>query len=317
MKNPSRTRGNLILLLASFIWGSAFVAQSQGMDFVGPYTFQALRTLIGGIVLIPTFLIADRIKMKRGTYRKMTPSERKNLIIGGVLCGLALCLASNLQQLGIVGTTVGKAGFITALYIVIVPFFGIFLKKKIKAHNWVCVLLSVVGLYLLCMNESFTLSPYDGYVLACAFVFSVHILIIDHFAPKTDCIRMSCVQMFVSGAISFVLMLIFEDFNIQQVGRASFSILYAGVLSSGIAYTLQMVGQKNAEPTVASLLMSLESVFSVISGAVVLAQLPSLRESAGCIIMFISIIAAQVLDAYSIRELWTLTKEKLSKRRVG
>ena len=312
MKLSENTKGSLILLLASVIWGSAFVTQSVGMDHVGPYTFQALRTLIGGIVLIPTFLIADQIKKKQGTYKKMTAEEKKYLLRGGVLCGLALCLASNLQQLGIVGTTVGKAGFITALYIVIVPFFAFFLGKRIKAHNWVCVALSVVGLYLLCMSESLSLSLYDGYVLACALVFSVHILIIDRYAPKTDCIRMSCIQMFVSGGISLVLMLVFEEPRIGAVANAWFPILYTGAFSSGIAYTLQMVGQKKADPTIASLVMSLESVFSVLAGMLFLSQIPTLREGLGCVIMFAAIIMAQLLDEYPPAVLWGVVRNKIT-----
>lgn len=304
-------------MFASLIWGSAFVAQSVGSNHVGPFTFQALRTLIGGIVLIPTFLIADRIRMKQGSYRPMTKKEKQSALIGGALCGVLLCVATNLQQMGIEGTTVGKAGFITALYIIIVPLLGFFFRKRIKPHLFFCVILALAGLYLLCINEGFTLSKYDALILACALVFSFHILAIDKYAPLTDCIRMSCVQMFVSGLISLVLMFIFEKPDLSQILDAWFPIFYTGAFSSGIAYTLQIVGQKNTSPTYASMIMSLESVFSLLTGMVVLTQIPTLREGAGCAVMFAAIIIAQLLDEYSPRQLWQMAKHKLTGRKEG
>lgn len=311
MKKSKQIKGNLILALTAIIWGSAFVAQSVGMDHIGPFTFQAVRTVIAGFVLIPVFLISDRIKMKQGTYMKMTKEERKALIIGGVLCGIALCAATNFQQVGMLGTSVGKAGFITALYIVIVPFLGIFIGKKIKLHNWFCVLLSVAGLYLLCMSESLSLSVSDLYILICAFIFSAHILIVDHFVQKVDPIRMSCIQMFVAGGISVILMFVFEEPKIAMITDAWVPVLYAGVLSSGVAYTLQIVGQKNTNPTVASMILSLESVFSVLSGALILSQIPTLREAAGCVLMFLAIILSQLLDEYSPKVLISGVIKKL------
>lgn len=303
-------KGNLILTLAAIIWGCAFVAQSVGMDHMGPFTFQATRTIIAGFVLIPVFIISDRIKMKKGTYKKMSRDELKSLVVGGVLCGLALCAATNIQQFGIIGTSVGKAGFITALYIVIVPFLGVFMGKKIKAHNWICVLFSVFGLYLLCINENLSFSIYDLYILICAFIFSIHIMIVDHFVKKADPVKMSCIQMFVSGGISAILMFIFEKPAVAPIIDAWIPVLYAGVLSSGVAYTLQIVGQKDTNPTVASMILSLEAVFSVLSGAIILSEIPTLREGIGCALMFIAIIASQLFDQYSPKDLILMISKK-------
>ncbi len=303
-------KGNLILTLAAIIWGCAFVAQSVGMDHMGPFTFQATRTIIAGFVLIPVFIISDRIKMKKGTYKKMSRDELKSLVVGGVLCGLALCAATNIQQFGIIGTSVGKAGFITALYIVIVPFLGVFMGKKIKAHNWSCVLFSVFGLYLLCINENLSFSIYDLYILICAFIFSIHIMIVDHFVKKADPVKMSCIQMFVSGGISAILMFIFEKPAVAPIIDAWIPVLYAGVLSSGVAYTLQIVGQKDTNPTVASMILSLEAVFSVLSGAIILSEIPTLREGIGCALMFIAIIASQLFDQYSPKDLILMISKK-------
>ena len=277
---------SLLLLLAATIWGSAFVAQSVGMEYVGPFTFTFTRSIIGSIVLIPIIVLLGKWKKGFATRTEC---------IGGVCCGLALCAASNFQQIGMQYTTVGKAGFITALYVVIVPIFGIFLRKKVPLIIWGCVGLSVAGLYLLCMPAgAFSLEKGDFLVLICAVLFSVHILVIDHFSPKGDGVVISCIQFLVCGIISGVCMLLTEQPKITNIIDAKWSILYAGVLSSGVAFTLQVVAQKKVNPTVASLIMCLESVVAVLAGWLILKQDLSARELWGCVLMFAAIVLAQI-----------------------
>lgn len=284
--NTTQVKKSLILLLTATIWGTAFVAQSVGMDYVEPFTFTCARSIIGGIVLIPVILFFSKGKR---------PLVTKAELIGGICCGLALCAASNFQQFGIVHTTVGKAGFITALYVVIVPILGLFLKKRVSFIVWICVALSVVGLYLLCMTEStFKLAYGDLLVLICAILFSVHIMIIDYFSPKGDGVVISCIQFFVCGIVSGIIMLFVEEPQVGNIMAAKMPILYAGVLSSGVAYTLQIVGQKGMNPTVASLILCLESVISALAGWIILDEALTPREMFGCILMFAAIVLAQV-----------------------
>lgn len=285
-------RNSLLLLLTAAIWGVAFVAQSVGMDYVEPFTFTTVRNIIGGIFLIPCIWFLNR--GKRAEENMQEPKDNKTLIIGGICCGICLCVASNFQQFGIQHTTVGKAGFITACYIVIVPILGMFMKKKCSPLIWVSVALAVVGLYLLCITESFTIGKGDIMVMICAFLFSLHILVIDYFAPRTDCVKMSCIQFFVCGILSAVPMFLFETPELSDILAAWMPVLYAGILSCGVAYTLQIVGQKNMNPTVASLILSLESCISVLAGWVILGQKLSTREILGCVIMFGAIILAQI-----------------------
>lgn len=288
-------RNSLILLLTATIWGVAFVAQSVGMDYVGPFTFNCIRNIIGGIVLIPCIFLIGKINgQSKVTLLPDNKEERKMLIIGGVLCGIFLCAASNMQQLGIMYTTVGKAGFITACYIVIVPIMGMILGKKTGLGIWVSVILAVMGLYLLCMTDSLTFNKGDIYVMICAVLFSGHIMVIDYFAPKVDGVKMSCIQFFVCGILSGVLMFLFEEPSLGALFEAKIPILYAGVLSCGVAYTLQIVGQKNMNPTIASLILSLESCISVLAGWVILQQALSAREFLGCVVMFVAIVIAQL-----------------------
>lgn len=299
-----KLKQSLLLLLAATIWGIAFVAQSAGMEYVGPYTFNCLRSILGGLVLIPVILAMDRTKKREdGGEAKASPDparkkrERKVLLTGGVCCGVALCLASSFQQIGIQYTTVGKAGFITACYIVIVPFLGLLFGKKVSAFVWGAVVLSVAGLYRLCMSGGEGIGGInqgDVLVLICAFLFSIHILVIDHFSPLTDGVKMSCIQFFVSGILSGIAMLLFEEPRLDEILAAALPILYAGIFSSGVGYTLQIVGQKGMNPTVASLILSLESSISVLAGWVLLGQSMSLRELSGCALMFGAIILAQI-----------------------
>ena len=276
----------VVLLLTATIWGTAFVAQSMGMDYVEPFTFTCARSIIGGFVLIPVILFF--CKGKR-------PIVTKVEMLGGVCCGLALCAANNFQQIGMVHTTVGKAGFITALYVVFVPILGFFLKKKASFTIWISVVLSVVGLYLLCMTESsLTLAYGDLLILICAILFSVHIMIIDYFSPKGDGVVISCIQFFVCGIVSGIIMLFVEEPQMGNIMAAKMPILYAGVLSSGVAYTLQIIGQKNMNPTVASLILCLESVISALAGWLILDEALTSRELFGCFLMFVAIVLAQL-----------------------
>ena len=289
-------RVNLMLLLTALIWGTAFVAQSAGMDHVQPFTYNGIRTLIGGLVLIPVILLFDRLKPAES--RPSAEEQRvinKNSLLGGVCCGVVLCVASCFQQFGVSMTTAGKAGFITALYIVIVPLMGVFIKKKIPKIIWLCVAIAVAGFYLLCVKEGFSIGTGDLLVLCCAFFFSIHIMVIDHFtAGKVDGVRMSCVQFLVAGIMAIVLMFLFEEPTLASVWNARVSILYAGVMSCGVAYTLQILGQKDTDPTTATLLMSLESVFAALSGWVLLHESLSLKEIFGCALVFVAVILAQI-----------------------
>jgi len=281
----------LLLLLTSLIWGSTFVAQSVGSDSVGAFTFVASRSFIAGAALLPVIALRGR---RAGSGEKTVPQGGKTLWLGGILCGTALTVASVLQQVGVAETTVGKAGFITALYIVIVPLCGIFLRKRIPWFLWIGVGLAVLGMYFLCITESFSVARGDLLVLLCAIVFSCHILIIDHFSPRVDGVKMSCVQFFTAGVLSLPFMLFLERPTAADLSAALLPILYAGLLSSAVGYTLQIVAQKNLQPTVASLIMSLESVFSALSGWLFLHQGLSSREFFGCCLVFAAVILAQL-----------------------
>ncbi|MCI5856276.1 MAG: DMT family transporter [Agathobacter sp.] len=283
----------LLLFLAAGIWGFAFVAQSVGMDYVGSFTFTALRNFIGALVLAPVILVLDKRKSKEVRIREK--KEQKTLIRGGILCGFFLCIATNLQQFGIPYTTIGKAGFLTAMYIILVPVLGIFCNRRAGRRVWISVALAVWGLYLLCMaGGSLVLQVGDLFELGCALAFAVQILTIDHFAPKVDCVKLSCIEFVSCGILSAIGMVLFESPTIEAVQAAWIPILYAGALSTGVAYTLQIVGQKGLNPTLASLIMSLESVISLIAGWVLLNQKLSKRELVGCAIMFAAIILVQL-----------------------
>lgn len=307
-----------MLILTALIWGSSFVAQKSGMDLIGPLAFNGVRTVIGGIVLIPAIGFLSRFKggndaeeaaaapEKTEEDRK---NERKNLLIGGICCGLFLMVASNLQQIGICYTTAGKAGFITALYVVLVPILGLFIKKKVRPIIWLCVAASAIGLYLLCIpaDGGFGhLNKGDMIMPVCALLFALHILVIDHFSPLVDGVKLSCIQFFVAGLLSLAFIWVdpllgFSLPTLSTLLSAWLPLLYAGVLSCGVAYTLQIVAQADADPTVASMILCLESVFAVLTGMVVLGEALSMRETAGCIIMFAAIVVAQ-LPGKSSRE---------------
>jgi len=292
-------QSNILLLFTALIWGSSFVAQKSGMDYIEPFTFNGIRMVIGGLVLIPFILLMDRKKARDGAAEPMSDEEkakaRKKIIAGGICCGLAIFVASSLQQFGVSYTTAGKAGFITTLYVVIVPIISVLLRKRVRPIMWLCVVLGAVGLYLLCMtDDSFKLAFGDMLVLLCAVAFAVHIMVVDHFAAKLDGTKLSCIQFLTSGILGLIGMAIFESPDINAILDCWLPILYAGVLSCGLGYTFQVIAQKYAEPTVASLLMSLESVFAVISGAILLHETMSMRELTGCAVIFAAVIISQL-----------------------
>lgn len=288
MKN--KLKGGLGLLSATVIWGSTFVAQSVGMDYIGPFTFQAVRCFLAVLVLLPVIAIFDK-KNNEKFFRKWAD---KRLWFSGVACGTALFVAANLQQVGILSTSAGKSAFLTAMYIVIVPFIGLFLKRKPGIMAFISVLVAVAGLYLLsCVGVS-AINFGDVCLLGCAFAFAVQITLVDHFAPKVDNLRLSCIQSLVCAIFSGVLMLFTEQVHFQALVDCWLPLCYAGILSMGIAYTLQILGQRHVEPTAAALIMSLESVFAVLSGWLVLHERMTVSETFGCILVFSAVVLSQL-----------------------
>ena len=286
----SKLSGSASLLLATIIWGSAFVAQSVGMDYIEPFTFQAVRCLLAVIGLIPVIYIIDK-RNGKGFWKGW---KNKGLWKGGVLCAIPLFLAINLQQVGLVSTDAGKSAFLTAMYIVIVPLIGIFLKRKPSPMIPVCVILAVAGLYCLsCIgSEGFRIG--DLCLILCAFMFAVQITLVDRYAPGVDSIRMNLIQSLVCAVLSAVLMLMFEAPNIRTITMCAVPLCYTGFLSMGAAYSLQIIGQKHLEPTVASLIMSLESVFAVLFGCLILKETMTGWEIIGCVLVFLSVILSQI-----------------------
>lgn len=289
-----RIRGCLFLLITALIWGTAFVAQSEGMRYVQPFTYNSLRTLLGGVVLLPIIFLFRRFR--RDTDSR--PVSRKMTVLGGICCGVLLSIASEFQQAGIAKTTAGKAGFITALYVVLVPLIGLFTAKKPPKMIWLCVAAAVAGFWMLCMKEGFSLGTGDLLVLCCTFFFALHIITVDRFCARgVDPTVMSCIQFFTAGILLTVGMVIFETPRLADILAAGGTILYAGIMSGGVAYTLQIFGQRETPPTLATLIMSLESVFAALSGWLILHERLSLKEGIGCILVFAAVIAAQLLTA--------------------
>jgi len=293
MKN-NILRQNVFPVLAAAIWGTAFVAQSVCTDYVPPFAFNALRSVIAFVLLIGVSRIFDGAAHRAGRTPEKT--DRRALVLGGVCTGVFLAVASNLQQAGLADASAGKAGFITALYVVLVPVLGVFLKRRASAQTWVSVVIAVAGLYLLCIRggERFSLQTSDVYLLLCALFFACQIMSIDHFGAKVDGIKLSCAQFFVAGVISTVLSLLFETVSMANVLRCVWPILYVAVFSSCVAYTLQILAQRDSDPTVVTLLLSLESVFSVLAGAILLHDRLSGREYFGCVLMFAAVVLAQI-----------------------
>jgi len=284
-------------ILAAFIWGTAFVAQDLCADSIGTFAFNATRYFIAVLALLVVIAVSDKAKKKN----RPTPTAEekkaanKQLWLGGLCCGVALAIASNFQQAGLVaGTDAGKAGFITALYVVLVPVFGLFFKRKVSLPVWIAVVCSVVALYLLCIKGDFSLAAGDLLILVCAVCFAVHILVIDHFTAYCDGVKLSCLQFLFAGIISAVCMFLFETVDFAAIWSCILPLLYVGIFSCGVGYTLQILAQKDSNPTVVTILLSLESVFAVIAGAIILHQQMTAREYIGCVVMFVAVILAQI-----------------------
>lgn len=295
---------NIALLTVAVIWGLTFTAQRVGMEFLGPFTFNAVRAILGSISLVPVIILFKLMqKKKRKQYSpEKIKVRRLRLLQGGLACGLVLFLGMTLQQIGLIYTSAGKAGFITALYIVIVPILSFFYKHKITANVWVSVFLAAVGLYLLCCKTNMSVAPADLILIISALMFAVHIMVINHYSPKVNPIKLSCAQFFVAGILSIVPMFIFETPDIHNIWLAKDAIIYSGFFACGVAYTLQIAGQKNTSPVVASLILSLESVFAVIGGFLILHEVLSLRELIGCGFMITATILSQ-LNIPALKEL--------------
>ncbi len=311
-----KMRNTIFLFLTAMIWGAAFVAQSVSMDYIGPFTFICLRSVIGGLFLIPVIMVIDHIR-KKGQKDSLNAATSDNIVSGfqnvqeenqklswknkkllesGIVCGLFLFLANCFQQTGIQYTTVGKAGFITTFYIILVPIVGLFFKKYCGILTWIGVVIALAGLYFLCITEKMTIQKGDALILCCSFLYTGQILAIDHYNPFVDGVKMSCIQFLTGGVLGAICMFLFESPNMTMILNAAGPILYTGIMSTGVAYTLQVVGQKGLNPTVAALIMSLESVFSALSGYLFLHQVLTTRELIGCVLMFIAIVLAQLPD---------------------
>lgn len=287
-----KLKGNIILFITAIIWGMSFVSQSVGMEYIEPNTFMAIRTLMGGLVLLPVIFVLDKSKKKQGTYR---PTNMKKLLKYGIICGVFLCSAQTLQTYGIQTTTTAKSGFLTALYIIFVAIIGLFMGKKLTGKMVLGILTAVVGMYFLCLfGEKVSFNMGDGLTILCAVFFAGQILCIDKFVADMDGLKLSCTQFFVAGTINAVLMFTVETPQIGNILSCSTALLYSGIMSCGVAYTLQVIGQKYADPTSASIIMSLESVFAAISGWIILSQSMSGVQIVGCALMFLAIVLVQL-----------------------
>lgn len=285
-------KANFLLLITAILWGFAFVAQKVGADIVPPFTFNAIRFLLGALSILPLLLFdikKDRIKNNKSKNKFFQPYTLK----AGMIVGFILFLGAACQQVGMPYTTAAKAGFITGLYIVLVPVFGIFLKHKTGVNTWIGVGLAFIGLYLLSMNESLRMELGDLLMLCSAFAFTAHILLIDHVTKKVDPIQLSFLQFFTCSILNFICSFFMEKMVLSDILRASIPLLYGGVLSVGVAYTLQVIAQKNAKASHAAILMSMESVFSCIGGMLILQERLSKRGIVGCVLLFLAIIISQ------------------------
>lgn len=320
-------RQSFLLFLTATIWGSGFVAQSVGMDHVTPFTFTFFRTLLGSIVLLPLVywihcrnraqcaaavaqapLTDSKVNVTPAHSLPVQRNDKRDLFWGSLFCGLFLVGGESFQQFGLVTTDASKAGFITSMYIIFVPLIGLFIGKKLNAQIVIGVVLSVVGLYLLCIKDSFTLEQGDILILICAVVFAFHILCIDYYVQKCDGVYLSCGQFFAASVTAFILMLIFDYdvFSWEHIYDASVAILWAGIMSNGIAYTLQVVGQRGMNPTIATLILSLESVMAVVFGTLLLDEKLSPREGIGCFLILSAVLIAQI----SPKQIWNFFSKR-------
>lgn len=299
--NIKRAAADLLLLLTAFIWGTAFVAQRLGMDSVGPLTFCTSRYFIGGAIVFVVVILSD---MRRGMAFASEESlmEWRGALKGGFACGLAMFLGSSAQQIGLLYTGVGKAGFITTLYVVFVPLLGLLLKKHVRPVEWAAVVVSLVGLYLLSVKAGLTIESGDAILLVGSVFWSAHIICCSYFTQTADPLKLSCIQFTVSCLMSFAAMLVFESPTAAALRGAMWPILYVGCLSTGVAFTCQMAGQKYANPVSASLIMSLESIFAALAGYAVLGELLTAREIMGCTLMFAAVLISQLPQRYIIKK---------------
>ena len=295
----SNLKGSIMLVIATVIWGTAFVFQEVAAEFIGSFTLNCMRSIVGAVVLIPVALIMKQLRVKKtGIPERLVT---KTSVLGGICCGIALAIAANLQQIGIVFNAEmaegdsGKAGFITAMYIIFVPIASVFGGKKLRFSMIAAVLLGVLGLYFISVKDGFTVSSGDIFLLLCAIAFTGHIMVVDHFVQKADGVTLSLIQFVTAAVISGVLMFVFDrdTLSFANILSAAVPILFCGVMSSGVAYTLQIVGQKYSEATVASLIMSLESLFCMVAACAFYAKLPTLREGIGCVIMLFAIFVVE------------------------
>lgn len=288
----AKLKGNIILFVTAIIWGISFVSQSVGMEYIEPNTFMGIRTTMGGLVLLPVIIFSDLAKKKRGEYKK---TNTKKLLIYGIICGLLLCIASTLQTYGLKYTTTAKSGFLTALYIIFVAIIGIFAGKKMNFKIAGGVLTAVVGMYFLCLfGETTNFNVGDGLTLLCAVFFAGQIMVIDRCVSEVDGVKLACTQFLVAGIINLIIMFLIEKPNMDAILSCATALLYSGIMSCGVAYTLQIIGQKYADPTSASIIMSLESVFAAISGWILLSQAMTIAQIAGCLLMFLAIVLVQL-----------------------
>jgi len=294
--NTEKIKGSLFLFFASVIWGATFVAQSVGMDYISPFTFNTVRFFLGGLVLLPVIALFRRTP--KTAFSEESAAKKaaghRNLIAGGIVCGILIFAATGLQQIGLVYTTAGKAGFLTALYVVLVPIIGLFFKKKPGIFLWFGVAFAVAGLYFLSMNEQFTLEKGDVPLLLCALLFSFQILAVDHYSPLVDGVKLSCIQFFIASALSAVVMVISEAPTWQAIWSARIPLLFTGLLACGVAYTFQILGQKTTPPAVASVIFGLESVFAAIFGWLILHEQLSQRELLGAALVLVAVFLSQL-----------------------
>ena len=292
-------RGSLLLLLGSVIWGAAFVAQRVGMDHLGPYTFNGIRMLLAWLVMVPAAWIFESKAKKSPSYTEPDKKEQRR---AGLVCGFLLFAASSLQQMGLVTTSAGKAGFITALYVVLVPVAAWLLFRKNPGRViWLGVVLAVFALWLLCMpaGGGFALQGGDLLVLGCAVAFTGQILCVDYYAPKVSGVKLARDEFLVTGMLSLLIAVFTETITWTGIREALIPLLYAGLMSGAVAYTLQIIGQRDTDPTVASLIMCLESVFATLSGALILGEKMTVRETVGCVLMFVAVVLAQLSPVIS------------------
>lgn len=295
----AKFKGEFCLFLAAFIWGSAFIFQKMGMDHIGPFTFGLFRFCLGSLALLPVIWISGAVNKRRSTPKDITPFSDKTLWLGALLGGVSNFVAGSLQQVGLVYTTAGKAGFITSMSIVIVPIFLLFMRKKIGRMTWIGIAMAVIGLYLLCITESFSLQLGDSLVLGCAVAYSFQILIIDYFAERVDAVKLSFMMFMLAGILSGITALFTETIELQAILDCAVPILYVAILEVSVAFTLQIVGQKYTSPALAAIIMSLESVFAALCGGLFLGETMTGREIAGCIIMFAAFVISQLPDRKS------------------